>query len=154
MSTKKRAAYTAQWQRTFREEIDRRKSMLEVKPAQAVELFSQNPRGLIEDCGQEHIWIPATTTWIHDGKGKGHKIDGVKRRGLVEAMPYKDKEQGVIIVPQVCNECCAMRERETRVRSEAERKADHKKTRRSIRLASKTITPDEDTFTSLDSFGL
>lgn len=128
-----RAKRTALWQRTFKKEIARRKLLLEQKPRVAKELFSSNPRGLVEDCGKPHVWIPASTVWIHDGKKRGHVINGIKRRGLQEAMAYNDRDRGVLVVPQVCNNCCAMRELESPIRSHEATQLEKKKQRRNLR---------------------
>ena len=157
MSATLREAYTAKWTKVFKSEITRRKDLYNSSPASAKEMFSSNPRGLVEDCGAEHVWIPATTVWIHDEARGGYKIDGVKRRGLTEAFPYVDKASKIRVLPQVCNNCSATREREVPVISaedraalEKERKAADRKLRRQLKR--KAVEPD--TSVTLEDFGL
>lgn len=111
------------WTSTFLDEMSRRRKLMKQKPDVYKKVWRVNPKGIhqAKDC-DEHIWIPATHVAIHDSTSK-HKLSGViKSRGFTEAKPFV--EDGVTVVPQVCNHCDATRELEIHIRTTAERLAD------------------------------
>ena len=69
-------------------------------------------------------------------------------------MPLKDKQNRITIVPQVCNNCCAMREQEREIKTEEQRKEEAKQEKKARRRARRKIEKDTSAFDSLDSFGL
>lgn len=71
--------------------------------------YEGNCKGMKPTCEKEHVWVPMTFLWIHDGARRGHLINGIKRRGFSEAMPFKVDDYQVL--PQMCWYCNKTRER-------------------------------------------
>lgn len=119
-----RAAYTRAWIKVYREEIALRKKIQAEKPRAFKKLFAKNPKGLIDDCGGKHVWIPASTLWIHDNDASRRStfvIDGFNRHGLAEADPRTF--DNCTVVPQMCFRCVKTRELVMEKISYAERQA-------------------------------
>lgn len=112
--------------RVYGHEISRRRQIQQEKPKAYRKLFAANMKRLSECCEGTHVWGPMTTLWIHDGAGKSYMIDGFKRRGFREAMPFK--ANGYVYFPQMCWNCVQTREKVVEDLTWAERQrtlADH-----------------------------
>lgn len=114
------------WLRVYHHEISRRRRLQQEQPTLYKKVCGHNPKKLNECCEDEHVWVPATTLWIHDNAKGAYKIDGYLRRGLREAAPYRDN--GFRVIPQMCWNCVHTREMRSQIVSWSERRktlADH-----------------------------
>lgn len=112
MNVTELAARRQSFLRTYNKEIRARKDLAMDSPKKYNDFYEGNRKGLADTCDQ-HLWVPMTHLWIHDNGRRGHVINGVKRRGFTEAMPYKVGDYQV--VPQMCSNCCKTRERITKI---------------------------------------
>lgn len=137
------------WLRVYHHEISRRKRLWAENPKKAAKVFAQNPKRLADCCDGEHVWVPASTLWIHDNGKGAYKIGGYWRRGLREAHPYKDADFQV--TPQMCWYCIKTRDKRMPLISWSQRQrtlAEHilldKKSKPRGRKGAETMIEDYD----------
>lgn len=138
------AARRQSFLRIYNSEIRDRKDLAAADPKEYNKFYEGNRKGLIDTC-DEHLWIPMSHLWIHDGGKRGQVINGIRRRGFQEAMPYTCGKH--VVVPQMCWNCCKTRERITENTPWAERRSlaqqivsDNKRRKRRRRSTPKTDT--------------
>lgn len=120
MNVTELAARRQSFLRVYSKEIQQRKDLALADPKQYNDYYEGNRKGLSSRC-EHHLWVPMTHLWIHDGAKRGYVINGIKRRGFQEAMPYTSGNYSV--APQMCSNCCKTRERITENRPWAERRS-------------------------------